>query len=63
MPTYRPNDIAKELGISTKTLKNWEKDGKIPEPKKRDVWNWRIYTEEEKNNIVDLVKKNKYFSK
>lgn len=26
---YRPKDIAKFLGVTTRTLQNWEKDGKI----------------------------------
>lgn len=61
MAKYKIKDLATELGISTKTLKNWEKSGKIPKPQNRNIWNWRTYTEEEKNLIIRLVKEKNYF--
>lgn len=47
---YLASEIAKILGISKKTLFNWEKSGKIPKVKRDPINNYRYYTEE------DLVK-------
>jgi len=54
--------LAKALGISTKTLKSWELEGKIPTAK-RSKFRWRIYSDEEFKKIISLVKANNYFRK
>jgi predicted site-specific integrase-resolvase len=46
---YKINKIAKELGVSIQTIKNYEDRGILPKPK-RDIIGWRYYTWE------DLVK-------
>lgn len=40
-------EMAKILGISPRTLKNHEKQGKIPKPMRNASNNWRVYTEED----------------
>jgi DNA-binding transcriptional MerR regulator len=47
---YQISDAASQLGVTAKTLKNWEKAGKIPKAK-RDRLNRRVYTA---TDIVDI---------
>jgi DNA-binding transcriptional MerR regulator len=42
--TYRPADLAREHGISTQAVRNYERDGFIP-PAARTPSGYRIYTE------------------
>jgi putative resolvase len=44
MKTYKPNELAKILGISVKTLQRWDKDGKLQAY--RNPSNRRYYTDE-----------------
>ncbi|PIQ87196.1 MAG: MerR family DNA-binding transcriptional regulator [Candidatus Omnitrophica bacterium CG11_big_fil_rev_8_21_14_0_20_45_26] len=37
-------DAAKALGVSRRTLMNWEKAGKIPKPSRDQMSNYRIYS-------------------
>jgi len=57
--TYGPTEVAAILGISKKTLYNWEKQKKLPFTPERDVRNWRKYTSKQlrwlKQNIYDLM--------
>ena len=39
----KPSEMAKRLGVTTTTLRNWDKSGKLPA--KRTVSNQRFYTE------------------
>lgn len=48
------SDIAEKVGVSTKTLIRWEKAGKIKKVK-RDWKGWRVYLEEDLENIKRLV--------
>ena len=48
------SDIAKETGISTKTLIRWEKSGKIKKAK-RDWKGWRVYLAEDLEQIKRLI--------
>lgn len=53
MPTinkYTVHDIAKPLGLSAQTIRNYENSGKLPRPKK-DKNGWRYYTEEDFTKI------------
>jgi len=56
---YRPLEVATLLGITKKTLLNWEKQNKLPFTPYRDIRNWRIYSEKQVNwlrqNIFDLL--------
>jgi predicted site-specific integrase-resolvase len=42
---YKPNEFAKKLNISVKTLPRWDSDGKLPA--KRTLSGHRYYTEED----------------
>lgn len=44
MITLRPADLAREHGISTQAVRNYERDGFLP-PAKRTASGYRIYTE------------------
>lgn len=57
---YKVKDIAETLGVSVKTIKNWEKKGYIPKAR-RNKWNWRVYSGEEKESITVIVRENNYF--
>jgi len=52
---YKIKDIAKELGVSIQTVKNYENWGILPKPK-RDQKGWRYYTEEDLIKIKALYK-------
>ena len=58
---YRVSDIANQVDRSTMAVMRWEKDKLIPKAK-RDSRGWRVYTKEEVEHIVDLVKKTNYFT-
>lgn len=45
------NDVAGVLGISKKTLKNWLRAGKIPEPQRDPNNNYRVWTLQDVENI------------
>ena len=47
-------EVAKALGVSTKTITRWEKVGKI-RPAKRDWRGWRIYSQEDIEEMRDFV--------
>ena len=46
-------EVAKQLGISAKTLARWEKFGKIKKPK-RDWRGWRVYEESDVSQIKEF---------
>ena len=56
---YRPLEVAKILGITKKTLLNWEKQNKLPFTPLRDLRNWRYYSKKQVNwlrqNIYELL--------
>ena len=47
-------DLAKELGVTTKTIVRWEKAGKVKRAK-RDWRGWRIYSKDELTELRSLV--------
>ena len=47
-------DVAKQLGVTTKTITRWEKAGKIRQPK-RDWRGWRVYSQEEVEEMKGFV--------
>jgi hypothetical protein len=57
---YRINDILKRIDRNKTTLLRWEELGHIPTAK-RDSRGWRVYSYEEVEFIVSLVKKTDYF--
>lgn len=44
MKTFRPSDLAREHGLSTQAVRNYERDGFLP-PAERTPSGYRIYTE------------------
>ncbi len=50
---YSRRETAKILGVSDKTLINWEKAGKIPKPKRDPMSNYRYY----KKKDIERLKK------
>ena len=55
---YSTGEVAKMLGISTASLRNWERHGLIPKPCRRPT-NRRQYTEEDINSIKEFLKRRK----
>ena len=47
-------EIAKELGVTTKTITRWEKAGKVKKAK-RDWRGWRIYTNNDLQELKSLI--------
>lgn len=47
-------NVAKELGVTTKTITRWEKAGKIKQAK-RDWRGWRVYSLEELEEMKSFV--------
>ncbi|MBI3324729.1 MAG: MerR family transcriptional regulator [Candidatus Omnitrophica bacterium] len=47
-------EIARELGVTTKTITRWEKAGKVKKAK-RDWRGWRIYTPGDLQELKSLV--------
>ena len=47
-------DIARELGVTTKTITRWERAGKVKKAK-RDWRGWRIYTPGDLQELKSLV--------
>ena len=47
-------EIAKELGVTTKTIMRWEKAGKVKKAK-RDWRGWRIYTHDDLQALKSLI--------
>ena len=47
-------EIAKELGVTPKTITRWEKAGKIKKAK-RDWRGWRVYSSDELGEMKTLV--------
>lgn len=57
---YYVKDLGERLGVSIKTIKKWEQEKKIPKAR-RNVFDWRIYTEAELDRVEEIVRKNNYF--
>lgn len=47
--------VAKYLGISTRTLKNYERDGKIPGARRNPLNGHRIYSLDEVDELVAII--------
>ena len=46
--------VAKELGVTTKTITRWEKAGKV-KPAKRDWKGWRVYSLEDMRELQGFL--------
>lgn len=52
---YRISDVAKILGVTTRTLYNWENAKKIPQPKRDPMSNQRWYTPAEVRRLQKIT--------
>lgn len=57
---YKIKDVALRIDRSILTLKRWEKAGLIPKARK-DSRGWRVYTEDELQEILRCVRETNYF--
>lgn len=57
---YRIKDILKKIDRNKTTLLRWEELGLIPQAE-RDSRGWRLYTKEQVEQIIKLVKDTNYF--
>ncbi|HRK61735.1 MAG TPA: MerR family transcriptional regulator [Candidatus Omnitrophota bacterium] len=48
-------DVAAVLGVSARTLMNWEKAKKIPQAKRDPMNNYRYYTQEDLKKIKAIT--------
>ena len=48
---FRTTEVCRVVGISRTTLFRWLTEGVFNEPKHRDRRGWRLFTEEEVNQI------------
>ena len=47
-------EVARQLGVTTKTITRWEKAGKIRQAK-RDWKGWRVYSKDELEQMKGFV--------
>jgi excisionase family DNA binding protein len=52
---FLSQEVARLLGITRRTLYNWEKAGKIPKTKRDKMSNYRIYTEADIKKLEKLT--------
>ena len=48
--------VAKQINVSTKTLKNWEDKGLIKEAR-RNQWGHRVYNQNEIETLIETARK------
>ena len=54
-------DLAQKLGVSPRTVKNWEAKHWIPLAR-RNKWDHRVYNKKELDSVVTLVRRRKFFT-
>lgn len=52
---FLSQEVAGILGVTRRTLYNWEKAGKIPRTKRDNMSNYRIYTEADIKKLKKLT--------
>ena len=52
---YRVREVADKLGITTRSLYNWERAGKIPKPHRDPMSNYRLYTREDIEKLKKIT--------
>ena len=52
---YLAHEIAQILGVTKRTLWNWEKAGKIPKARRDPMSRFRMYTEEDLQKLKKLT--------
>ena len=49
------HEVADILGVSTQTLYNWLRQGRVPEPKRNPITNYRLWTPKDVDQIRLIV--------
>ena len=52
---FLSQEVARILGVTRRTLYNWEKVGKIPKTKRDKMSNYRIYTEKDLKKLKRIT--------
>ncbi len=52
---YKVREAAEILGITTRSLYNWERAGKIPKPRRDPMSNYRLYTREDIEKLKKIT--------
>ena len=52
---FLSQEVARILGVTRRTLYNWEKTGKIPKTKRDKMSNYRIYTEKDLKKLKRIT--------
>ena len=55
---YTVSEVAKRLGISPSTIKNWERTGYIPRARRVKLNRVRVYTESQIQTIEEYIRAN-----
>ena len=58
--TLKSEQVATILGVSKRTLKNWLKAGKVPEPRRNPANNYRIWTLADIDAIRNIMREEQY---
>lgn len=53
---FTMKDVIALLGVTKNTIINWEESGKIPSPKRDPIFGYRLWTENELDNMRELSK-------
>ena len=54
---YKVGEVANILGITTRSLYNWEHAGKIPKPRRDPMSNYRLYTREDIEKLKKITRR------
>jgi len=49
------HEVAEVLGVTTQTLYNWLRKGRIPEPNRNPITRYRLWTPKDVDRIRQLV--------
>ena len=55
---YTVGQVAKRLGLSPSTIKNWERSGSIPKARRIKLNKIRVYTESQIQVIEEFIRAN-----
>ena len=53
--TYLIGEVAEILGVTKRSIYNWEKAGKIPKVKRDPMSSYRVYTEEDLEKLKKIT--------
>ncbi len=53
------HEVAEIFGVTTQTLYNWLRNGKVPEPKRHPVTQYRLWTPQDVQRIRQFVAEEK----